>query len=505
MTTLVWFTHDLRLHDQAALHAALERGEDILPVYLAPPASQHSEPCTAKPNTSVNAHITSQKSVLEAQPSGAALWWLHHSLSALNQQIKQLGGELLIHQGEPQSLIALAQKYQCQHIHFSHSHEPWLQKQQKQLNTLAQQHGITCKQFGGQLLNLPAGILNKQGNPFQVFTPYYRACLAVMGQPTALDTQALLKKAHWKPHSVCAQTTLESLNWLPTTPNWAKDFGEHWEPGEQGAHKRLKHVLNTLNQYTNDRDTPGVDGTSCLAAHLRFGEISPRFLWQHVSQAWPQGEAQPFLRQLVWRDFSYYLLHHYPHITQAPFKPTFTHFPWQNTQTAAAQQHLKRWQQGLTGYPLVDAGMRQLWQTGWMHNRVRMVVASFLTKHLQIHWMHGANWFWDTLLDADQANNTAGWQWVAGCGADAAPYFRIFNPITQSEKFDGSGDYIRQYIPELAALPNKYIHTPWLAPEPIISAANITLGKDYPVPIVDHKTARETALNAYAITKQHQS
>lgn len=487
MSTLVWFTHDLRLNDHPALHAAIERGEPIVPVYLAPNA-QVKDPA------------------LEAQPTGAALWWLHHSLTALNEQLGEFGGKLLIRQGEPASLLAIAKEYQCQHIHFSHSHEPLLQKQQKQLHDEAQKHGIMCKQFGGLLINLPTKIFNKQGNPFQVFTPFYKACLALMmgtdgQQPNPLNTLTQLKKAQFQKIDTCASSALATLKWLPTQPNWAKDFHNHWLPGEQGAHKRFKQALSSLNEYSAKRDIPSTDGTSCLAAHLHFGEISPRFIWQQVSQKWPQGEAEAYLRQLIWRDFSYYLLHHNPHITQAPFKPAFAKFPWQNTKTQSNQLALKRWQQGRTGYPLVDAGMRQLWQTGWMHNRIRMVVASFLTKHLQIHWMHGANWFWDTLLDADQANNTAGWQWVAGCGADAAPYFRIFNPITQSEKFDPNGDYIRQYVPELAGLSKKYIHSPWLAPKAILKDANITLGKDYPNPMVDHKTARETALNAYAVLK----
>lgn len=537
MATLVWFTHDLRLNDHPALQAALERGEAILPIYLVQPTAQAStttgEATALQGSTGSSAGIPARSH----QPQGAAMWWLHHSLCSLNNQLEGYGGQLFIHQGEPQSLVELAKVHGCEYIHFSHSHEPALQQQQKDLNTLANQHGITCKQFGGRLLNLPTHIFNKQGNAFQVFTPFYKACLAAMDEPYALDTRAQLAKVRWKypstkhdantthidtsantstntslnPNTCTTQNNshpltrteeaLKVLNWLPTQPDWACDFSNHWEPGELGAIKRLEQTIKSLGYYGSNRDMPSKDGTSRLAAHMRFGEISPRTLWQTVKNAWPAGEAEPFLRQLIWRDFSYYLLHHHPHIIEAPFKPAFKNFPWQNTNEPSVQAALKRWQKGLTGYPLVDAGMRQLWQTGWMHNRIRMVVASFLTKHLQIHWAKGADWFWDTLLDADPANNTAGWQWVAGCGADAAPYFRIFNPITQSEKFDPKGDYIRQYVPELAKLPDKHIHTPWLAPKAMLDAANITLDKDYPSPMVDHKTARTTALNAYAAIK----
>jgi deoxyribodipyrimidine photo-lyase len=255
--------------------------------------------------------------------------------------------------------------------------------------------------------------------------------------------------------------------------------------------------MASLNQYSQQRDIPSLDGTSCLSPHLHFGEISPRQVWQQLSEYWPTEEIAPFLRQLIWREFNIYLLHHYPHIKNAPFKESFKDFPWQMAQP----EILKQWQQGQTGYPIVDAGMRQLWQTGWMHNRVRMVVASFLTKHLRIHWRHGADWFWDTLVDADVANNIAGWQWVAGCGADAAPYFRIFNPVLQSEKFDKDGQYIRRYVPELATLPNKYIHAPWLAPASVLQTANVELGRSYPLPMVDHKSAREQALEAYGLMK----
>ena len=469
MTTLVWFTHDLRLSDNPALHAAAKLGDAILPVYLVD---------TANP----------------ANHSGASLWWLHHSLLALDQQLQAQGGRLLIHVGTTQSLLTLAKQHQCEHIHFSCAHEPWLAKQQKQLQQAALKHDITCRQFAGQLLLEPSTLFNKQGTPFKVFTPFYKTAMAQLGQPTAVK---MPESYQWQPHKHNASSTLKKLKWLPQKPNWAKAFTQHWQPGEAGAHVRLASIIEQLQNYNVERDIPSTDGTSMLSPHLHFGEISPRQIWQTVSTHFPTGEAAPYLRQLFWRDFSYYLVHHFEHIIKTPFKASFGKFPWQKP----TGNTLKKWQQGQTGYPLVDAGMRQLWQTGWMHNRVRMVVASFLTKHLQLHWQHGADWFWDTLLDADLANNTAGWQWVAGCGADAAPYFRIFNPITQSEKFDKHGDYIRTYVPELAKLPAKYIHAPWLAPAAQLQAAGVVIGQNYPAPMVDHKAARETALAAYASLK----
>ena len=479
MTTLLWFTHDLRLTDNAALNAAAKLGQPILPVYWVG---------TNNP----------------AAPSGAALWWLHHSLTQLNKRLittqtkGHAHGELLVVQGDITALLDVAQQHGCQAIHFSCSHEPWLAQQQQTLNTLAQAAGITCRQFTGQLLTQPASILNKQGKPFQVFTPYYKHCLQLLQPPTASPAP---KKLVWQAHSVEFTQQLAALNWLPKQPNWAQGFTPQWQPGEAGAITRLNNIISHLDHYPQERDTPSLDGTSCLSPHLHFGEISPRYIWQQVTQQWPQGQGAAYLRQLMWREFNYYLLHHYPHITHAPFKASFTRFPWQPANANSAA--LQRWQNGQTGYPLVDAGMRQLWQTGWMHNRVRMVVASFLTKHLQLHWQVGERWFWETLLDADQANNCGGWQWVAGCGADAAPYFRIFNPVIQSQKFDPNGDYIRQYLPELALLPNKYLHAPWLAPANLLADAGITLGRHYPHPIVDHSAARAAALTAYAQLKEN--
>ncbi len=473
MATLLWFTDDLRLTDNSALIAACAVGEPIIPVYLHNPQNPHLA-------------------------QGASLWWLHHSLRALGISIAQQQGELGIVVGTTEKLIEIALQHRSQNIHFSCSHEPWLAAEQKKLYALATQHGINCRQFGGHTLIEPHKVLNQQGKPFQVFTPYYRHVLKQIFIP---PTPKRINHIPWLAASSSAKTSLEEslqlINGQPNKPNWAQGFETLWQPGEAGANVRLKKIIGRLNQYSEQRDIPAIDGTSCLSAHLHFGEISPRQVWRQLSEYWPSEAIAPFLRQLICREFSIYLLHHYPHIKTEPFKDGFEHFPWQ----MADPKILTAWQQGQTGYPIVDAGMRQLWQTGWMHNRVRMVVASFLTKHLRIHWRHGADWFWDTLVDADVANNIAGWQWVAGCGADAAPYFRIFNPILQSEKFDPQGHYLRRYIPELAKLPDNYLHAPWQAPVAVLKAANIELGHHYPLPIVDHKMAREHALEAYGSMK----
>lgn len=478
MATLLCVNKSLRLDDHPALNAALAHNEPILAVYCTDFSAPHL-------------------------PQGASLWWLGESLKAFNESLAKFGGELLIHHGDAQSLVDVANQHQCTRLYFSWHHEPWLADTQKQLHDKCVKAGIECKRFAGQLLIAPDAILNQQGKPYQVFTPFYKAW---KGQYTAgkiRDARVQLKQVAWLTPKK-AQTfskTLKALNHQPSKPNWAKPIAEYWQPGEAGAKAQLDHINDIVNRYGKERDLPAIDGTSKLSPHLHFGELSPRTAWQAVSDAWPKGEAEPWLRQLVWREFSYYLLHHFPHIPEAPFKESFKGFPWQSMKSSTAREQLNAWQKGQTGYPLVDAGMRQLWQTGWMHNRVRMVVASFLTKHLRIHWHEGADWFWDTLVDADMGNNIAGWQWVAGSGADAAPYFRIFNPITQSEKFDKDGHYIREFVPELSKLESKYIHAPWQAPKSVLQKAGVALGDNYPYPIVDHSEARQAALDAYAELK----
>ena len=468
-TAIFWFTFDLRLHDLPGLAAAMQQHDQVIPVFVL----DRSDPWFF---------------------GGAGQWWLHHSLAKLQDAIAAQGGALVLRSGDIRTCLrSLIEESGATELYFSRAYEPWLAAVQQSLFKSLADQGIGCKRYAGRLLLEPEHILNQQGKPFQVFTPYYKHCQKILSLPSATK----VPKPRWYSDSLNSEA-LETWNLLPTKPNWAKGFGE-WQPGEAGAHHVLNEaVANRVTNYSTHRDFPAVEGTSRLSPHLHFGEISPRQIWYTVShrRSITSGAAEPFLRQLIWREFSFYLLHHWPQIPEHAFRPAFEQFPWGKNRKA-----LKAWQRGMTGYPIVDAGMRELWHTGWMHNRVRMIVASFLTKHLQIHWREGAAWFWDTLVDADLANNTAGWQWVAGSGADAAPYFRIFNPVLQGEKFDGDGDYVSTWIPELAKLPHKHIHKPWLAPEAVLRQAGVELGKTYPLPIVDHDHARKAALEAYAHIK----
>ncbi|HEY6527882.1 MAG TPA: deoxyribodipyrimidine photo-lyase [Cellvibrionaceae bacterium] len=471
MKIIVWFTQDLRLQDHPALAAALKDGLEVYCVYVYD---------TLNPEG----------------PSGAANWWLHHSLVSLNSELAAKGGQLLLRQGvSADELLTLAEQLDVQAVYMTRSYEPYLSQQQSRVYQQLNIKGGTVKRFAGYLLLEPDTIFNKQHKPFQVFTPFYRHTrdllnLGSLKLTTSTNFAALIPK----PPKINSES-IENWQLLPSKPNWAAEFAEYSNPGGPGAKAALANALATVvEDYPQNRDFPAVDGTSRLSAHLHFGEISPRQIVHKVNSTWgiDDEKSGPFIRQLFWREFNYYLLHHYPDMRASAFKPKFNQFPWRNN-----SQHLNAWQKGLTGYPIVDAGMRQLWRTGWMHNRVRMICASFLTKHLQIHWREGEKWFWDTLLDADKANNIGGWQWVAGCGADAAPYFRIFNPIIQGEKFDPYGDYVRTWVPELSLLSPAFIHKPWQAPHGLLAQSGIKLGTDYPLPIVNHEQAREQALAAY--------
>ena len=359
------------------------------------------------------------------------------------------------------------------------------------------ERGVAVESFNGSLLTEPWTQKTGNGGYYKVFTPYWKSVRSTYqppepaASPRSFATQRIESDclSDWKLH--------------PTDPDWSTGFNPHWRPGEAGAKARLSDFLNRpVNSYKQNRNRPDIEhGTSGLSPHLAFGEIGPAQIWRSVQHGIGAGtidaaNADTFLSEIGWREFSYVLLFHNPDLAHKNFKPDFDRMPWRDDHAA-----LKAWQRGQTGYPIVDAGMRQLWQTGWMHNRVRMITASFLTKHLLIHWRHGEDWFWDCLVDADPASNSASWQWVAGSGADAAPYFRIFNPITQGEKFDETGNYVRHYCPELAGLPDKFLFSPWEADTKTLRNANVRLGETYPKPIIDHKSARQRALDAYETLK----
>ncbi len=466
--TLIWYRRDLRLSDHAPLNAAIkkhkETGAKIITLYV---LDNHS------PN------ITTYGS--------ASLWWLHHSLEALTKSLKQKGSNLLLRSGPAVDVIReLINEANVKNIYFHHSVLPGEAELEAELAQICQDNQIECKRFKGELLYAPQMIKTGSDTPYKVFTPFWRACQEQPRPSKPVPAPRTIPAPREFPKS----ETLESWQLLPTKPNWAAPFEKLWQPGEEHVEKVIDtFTKGPLATYKKMRDYPSIEGTSKISPYLAFGKVSIRELWHKVEG---KEGADFYQRELGWREFCYHLLAHWPEITKEPFQEKFKNFTWEDNADL-----LKAWQQGQTGYPIIDAAMRQLWQTGWMHNRLRMVVGSFLVKNLRQHWHHGADWFWDTLLDADLANNTGGWQWVAGTGADAAPYFRIFNPVTQSEKFDKEGEFIRQYVPELSNMPNKHIHNPTAAPKDVLKAAGVTLGKTYPKAIVDLKKSRQIALDAY--------
>ncbi len=468
---LYWFRRDLRLSDLPGLCAAAAHGP-VIPCYI---------------------HDTPDGDY--ASPGGASAWWLHHNLSALEAALEQQGSRLIIRSGPVRKILpALVEETGATAVHCSRSYDPGAAELEAQLHDTLAQLGVAFKRFPGSLLFEPEAVSTQAGTPFRVFTPFWRQCRQQWEPAQPLAAPAELPHPDAWPEGM----PLDALQLLPTPVNWAQGWENLWQPGEAGAQKALDTFMhNALADYPEHRDIPGVDGTSRLSPHLHFGALSPRQLahvvLQHSHlQPEQQASADKFLAELGWREFSHHLLFHFSGLPHESFNERFEGFPWQGSPAA-----LKSWQQGQTGYPLVDAGMRELWHTGYMHNRVRMVVGSFLCKHLLLPWQAGQRWFWDTLVDADLANNACSWQWVAGCGADAAPYFRVFNPTLQGRKFDPEGDYIRRWVPELAALPSKHIHEPHAAPENVLAKASVKLGQNYPYPIVEHRAAREAALTAY--------
>jgi deoxyribodipyrimidine photo-lyase len=463
---IYWLRQDLRLADNASLTAAAARGP-VIPLY-----------------------ILDDDSPGEWRLGGASRWWLHKSLLALGAKLP-----LVLRRGRSEAIIAeVLRETGAKAVVFTRDYAPWSGNLEQRVKEAAEAQGATCHRFSGFLLHEPEAIRNGSGEPYKVYTPFSKACFAA-GEPKPLKPVPDFEV--WD--GEVKTDALETWGLSPSRPNWAKGFEPKWTPSEAGAQEKLSEFLsNGLAHYADERDRPDRDVTSQLSPHLHFGEISPAQVWHatraaEIAAGGKLGKpAEKFLKEVLWREFSYHLLHHWPTLPSEPFRPEFAAFPWSRNEA-----HLADWQKGRTGYPIVDAGMRELWATGIMHNRVRMIAASFLIKDLLVPWQEGERWFWDTLVDADIGNNAASWQWVAGCGADAAPYFRIFNPVLQGEKFDSHGDYVRKWVPELSRLPDQFIHKPWEAPRLVLETAGVELGRNYPHRVVDHAKARDRALAAF--------
>jgi len=475
--TLVWFRLDLRLADHPALDWALQRGGPVIPVFIWAPLEE-----------------------VPWAPGAASRWWLHHSLAQLEAALASRGSHLVIRRGPTAAALAdLVRETGAEAVAWTARYEPAVRARDAALAQSLQVARVELHEARGALLFEPEFIATKDNRPYQVFTPFWKACLGSAAPARPLSTpRDLAAPATW-PRSAA----LDELALLPAH-DWATGLRSSWTPGEAGAADKLARLLlEVLPDYADGRDQMGKALTSRLSPHLHFGEISPRQVWHAVGALARQGGmpgtgqgAEKFQAELGWREFAHHLLRHFPRTPAEPLRPEFARFPWREDPVA-----LRRWQQGKTGYPVVDAAMQELWRTGWMHNRARMLVASFLVKDLLLPWQEGARWFWDTLVDADLAGNSLGWQWSAGCGADAAPFFRVFNPVTQGAKFDGSGDYVRRWVPTLGGLPAGVIHQPWEASPMELVQAGVEIGKNYPARIVDHGAARERALAALATLK----
>ncbi len=465
---LVLFRHDLRIADNRALAAAAESGRPVVPVFVLDEVSPGTRP-----------------------PGGARRWWLHHSLTALSRDLSRLGSPLVLRRGPMEDVVeALLAETGADAVFWNRRYDPAGRAVDTALKASLRARGHSAQSFEGQLAHEPSLLKTKGGGPFRVFTPFWKAFSAGTEPRDPVDPPARLRP----PPSPVRSDGLDDWALLPTRPDWAAAFSARWTPGEAGARQSLEAFLDgALAGYAEDRDIPDGDTTSRLSPHLAHGEISPCQLFAALHRgAGSPADREKFRRELGWREFSWHLMFHNPDLGRANFNKAFDAFPW-----ATEGPGLEVWRRGQTGYPIVDAGMRELWRTGWMHNRVRMVAASFLVKHLLVDWRRGEEWFWDTLVDADLASNAASWQWVAGSGADAAPYFRIFNPVLQGEKFDPDGAYVRRHVPELAKMPARFIHRPWEAPAGILFHAGVKLGVTYPVPVVEHEHARRRALAAY--------
>jgi len=468
---VMWFRQDLRLADNPALSKALEDGK-TLPIFIFD-------------------NVNSKEYINGA----ASKWWLHHSLTKLNKSLKS---KLCFFIGNPIDILnEINNKLKISNIFWCRCYEPWRIKRDKKIKKYFNDQNINVNTLNGSLLWEPWNIAKKDGTPYKVFTPYYRkGCLNSDKPRMPLPVPNLSNLISIENYGL----NIDDLDLMPKQ-NWYSKMTSLWSPGEEGGLNKIEEFIsNGLNNYKEGRNFPSNQNVSQLSPHLHFGEVSPNQVWYRAKtkegKLGIKKDLDHFLSELGWREFSFNLLYHFPFLPKENLQKKFDNFPWDND-----KDKLKKWQRGLTGYPIVDAGMQELWQTGYMHNRLRMVVGSFLVKNLLLHWHHGERWFWDCLIDADLASNSAGWQWIAGSGADAAPYFRIFNPITQGQKFDPEGRYTRKYLPVLRNMPDKFLFNPWEAPEDVLKSADVKLGDNYPLPIVEIGSSRQKALEAFSTTK----
>ena len=464
---ILWFRKDLRLIDNPALVEANLNAE-IIPIF-----------------------ILDDTNPKENKMGAASRVWLYHSLKSLNISMQK---KINFYSGDPVKIISeLINNYNINGVYWNRCYEPWEIRRDKKIKDLLKIKKVKAKSFNGSLIREPWEVLKEDQTPYKVFTALYKKAylnsdikVEVINEPTKINYST----------KIFSSNTLDTLKLLPNL-SWADNIIKYWQVGEKNAHLKMTEFFKKgIDDYKEGRNFPFKKNVSRLSPHIHFGEISPKQLWVKAKSISSNKNTEHFVSEICWREFSYYLLYHFPNLPKDKLQKKFNNFPWKDN-----NYYFDSWKKGKTGYPIIDAGMRELYETGYMHNRVRMIVASFLVKNLLIHWHKGERWFWDCLFDADLANNSASWQWVAGSGADAAPYFRIFNPVTQGVKFDVDGQYTKQYVPELKDMPNKYLFSPWEAPDDVLNKANVVLGGNYPKPIIDIKESREKALYSFSLIK----
>ena len=464
---ILWFRKDLRLMDNPALVEANLNAE-IIPIFILDDTNPE-----------------------ENKMGAASRVWLYHSLKSLNISMQK---KINFYSGDPVKIISeLINNYNINGVYWNRCYEPWEIRRDKKIKDLLKIKKVKAKSFNGSLIREPWEVLKEDQTPYKVFTALYKKAylnsdikVEVINEPTKINYST----------KIFSSNTLDTLKLLPNL-SWADNIIKYWQVGEKNAHLKMTEFFKKgIDDYKEGRNFPFKKNVSRLSPHIHFGEISPKQLWVKAKSIGSNKNTEHFVSEICWREFSYYLLYHFPNLPKDNLQKKFNNFPWKDN-----NYYFDSWKKGKTGYPIIDAGMRELYETGYMHNRVRMIVASFLVKNLLIHWHKGERWFWDCLFDADLANNSASWQWVAGSGADAAPYFRIFNPVTQGVKFDVDGQYTKQYVPELKDMPNKYLFSPWEAPDDVLNKANVVLGGNYPKPIIDIKESREKALYSFSLIK----